>query len=461
MLDEDVPAPEEPPPPPEKDPTASVRALQDRLADLGFLPRSGVDGQAGEQTRFAVLAFQKWARLDRDGVAGPRTKAALERARRPTPRTSGGGRRVEVLLDRQLALYINRGRVVRTLHVSSGASGFATPTGRFTVFRKERNSWSVPYKVWLPWASYFVGGVAFHESPDVPAFPASHGCVRVPRYDAQWLYDRLPNGTAGHRARDVMIRRLLLLALLAATLAPAGAAAQVPTKTPGQLVVGVSMPAAGFQVGAVRGRDVLFAKGYEIDLATAIARELGVPSVRFVQEDRFSAFFAAGAKDYDLALSQISITAARDALVDFSRPYFVADQAVLLRRGLTLQRAPLRGAARAPPLRRARDDRGQAGAAHPPRAAGPGVRRRVPAGGRALPAPLRRGDRRRRAARRPPCPGAAALRRARGPHQDGRALRDRLRAGQRPARVRSTERSSRSRRTGPSGASPPRGSPPT
>ena len=195
VLDEDVPAPEAPPPPPEKDPTAAVRELQDRLADLGFLPRTGVDGQAGEQTRFAVMAFQKWARLDRDGVAGPRTRAALQDAKRPTPRTSGSGRRVEVLLDRQLALYIRNGRVVRTLHVSSGATGFATPTGRFTVFRKERNSWSVPYKVWLPWASYFVGGVAFHESPDVPAFPASHGCVRVPRYDAQWLYDRLPDGT--------------------------------------------------------------------------------------------------------------------------------------------------------------------------------------------------------------------------------------------------------------------------
>ena len=195
VRDEDVPKPGRPAPEKEPDPTAATRALQDRLADLGYLPRSGVDGVAGDQTRFAVLAFQKWERLDRDGVAGPRTRATLARAKRPTPRTSGSGRRVEVLLDRQLALYVDGGRVVRTLHVSTGASGFATPTGRYAVFRKERNSWSVPYKVWLPWASYFVGGVAFHESPDVPAFPASHGCVRVPRYDAHWLYDRLPNGT--------------------------------------------------------------------------------------------------------------------------------------------------------------------------------------------------------------------------------------------------------------------------
>ena len=68
--------------------------------------------------------------------------------------------------------------------------------GRYSVFRKEANSWSVPYKVWLPWASYFVGGVAFHESPDMPPVAASHGCVRLPRYDAKWVYDHAPNGTA-------------------------------------------------------------------------------------------------------------------------------------------------------------------------------------------------------------------------------------------------------------------------
>ena len=157
-----------------------MRVLQDRLADLGFLPHAGVDGQAGEQTRFAVMAFQKWARLDRDGVAGPAHPRGARARQAADAAQQGSGRRVEVLLDRQLALDISGKRVVRTLHVSTGAPGFATPTGRFSVFRKERNSWSVPYRVWLPWASYFVGGVAFHESPDVPAGPASHGCVRVP-----------------------------------------------------------------------------------------------------------------------------------------------------------------------------------------------------------------------------------------------------------------------------------------
>ena len=47
----------------------------------------------------------------------------------------------------------------------------------------------MPFSVWLPWASYFVGGIAFHEYPDVPPYPASHGCVRVPAPEAPLVYE--------------------------------------------------------------------------------------------------------------------------------------------------------------------------------------------------------------------------------------------------------------------------------
>jgi sporulation and spore germination protein/L,D-transpeptidase-like protein/putative peptidoglycan binding protein len=189
-------------PPPKPPPDGSgpvdpeVRDLQQRLADLGYLAPDGVDGVFGQQTRSAVIAFQKWRRVRPDGDPGPDTKSALETAVRPTPiRRGPAGHRVEVLLDRQLTLAIDGNVVVRVMHMSSGKPGFATPTGSFSVFRKEARSWSVPYKVWLPWATYFVGGVAFHEYPDVPVVPASHGCVRTPRPDARWLYDFTPIGT--------------------------------------------------------------------------------------------------------------------------------------------------------------------------------------------------------------------------------------------------------------------------
>jgi hypothetical protein len=55
--------PSPPVPEPGGTPSEDTRALQQRLAELGYLAVDAVDGVAGEQTRFAVLAFQKWARL--------------------------------------------------------------------------------------------------------------------------------------------------------------------------------------------------------------------------------------------------------------------------------------------------------------------------------------------------------------------------------------------------------------
>ena len=72
--------------------------------------------------------------------------------------------------------------------------------------------------------------------------------------------------------------------------------------------VGVSMPAAGLQVGAVRGRDVVLAKGLEIELARALAKELGVPRVRFVNERSSRRSSAAAPNDWDLAIAEITIT---------------------------------------------------------------------------------------------------------------------------------------------------------
>ncbi len=173
----------------------SVRELQALLADLGFTARGNVTGVEDERTGVATLAFQKWSRLPRDGRLGPATVSALLRAARPRPAERlGRGRRVEVLLDRQLALLIEDDRVQRAVHISTGAYG-RTPVGSFHVFRKETMSWSVPFSVWMPWASYFVGGIAFHEYPSVPAYPASHGCVRVNRFDAPRLYSFATHGT--------------------------------------------------------------------------------------------------------------------------------------------------------------------------------------------------------------------------------------------------------------------------
>ena len=54
---------------------ANVRAMQQRLTDLGY--SLGVDGNFGPGTARAVIAFQQKNNLGKDGVVGPNTWAAL------------------------------------------------------------------------------------------------------------------------------------------------------------------------------------------------------------------------------------------------------------------------------------------------------------------------------------------------------------------------------------------------
>ena len=169
--------------------------VQNQLIFLKLLPKGGATGKNDYATQQAVIGFQASQGLGRDGVVGPLTAKALAKAKPIKPLSTGPSRRVEVRNGQGLAIFISGGSVTRILHVSSGAAATPTPPGSYSVFRKELNSWSVPFKVWLPYASYFTGGIAFHEYTPVPAYPASHGCVRVPVPDAKWAYTFLTVGT--------------------------------------------------------------------------------------------------------------------------------------------------------------------------------------------------------------------------------------------------------------------------
>jgi lipoprotein-anchoring transpeptidase ErfK/SrfK len=173
----------------------NTREVQKRLAKLHYLPPGAVDGEAGYRTQQAVMAFQAWEGLDRDGVVGPMTTAALAKAKTPKPSNQGPSKRIEVYRSKGVILEIAHDKVRRAIHVSTGQPGLETPAGTFKVFRKELRSWSVPFQVWLPYASYFNNGIAFHEYPDVPPYPASHGCVRVPSPEAPGVYKFAKLGT--------------------------------------------------------------------------------------------------------------------------------------------------------------------------------------------------------------------------------------------------------------------------
>jgi len=164
----------------------SVLALERRLAALHYALR-GVDGVYGQDTYEAVLAFQKVNGLPRTGHVEDWLWRRLARAR--IPRAQRGGDYIEVDKTRQVLFVVEQGLVTKVVHVSTGATG-NTPLGSWQVYRK------VPGWDWVLWYPlYFKGGFAIHGYPSVPAYPASHGCVRIPMWIAPTIYGTHGQGT--------------------------------------------------------------------------------------------------------------------------------------------------------------------------------------------------------------------------------------------------------------------------
>ncbi len=183
-----------------------VVALQRRLLDLGYWV-SGTNGTYGHTTRQAVMALQKAAGLDRDGVAGPKTMQALHDGVRPSARSSQG-HVIEIDKQRQLVKIVDGGRVSHIFNTSTGSGQpyrsatdgqthiARTPSGSFRVTREVRGWRDAPLGR-LYNAKYFNGGIALHGSNSIPGYPASHGCARVsvPAMDHLWSAGLVPIGT--------------------------------------------------------------------------------------------------------------------------------------------------------------------------------------------------------------------------------------------------------------------------
>lgn len=189
----------------------AVKRLQLRLLELGFW-NSGADGEYGLSTKQAVMAFQKWTGLAATSVTDATTAAYLNTTQcKPVAgRTTGDF--FEVDKAKQVAFVVREGKVVYTFNVSTGkgkdydeedqlsngrVTGVAkTPVGDFKIY-KERDE-----KVYegnlgsLYRPKFVVGGIAVHGSRSIPAYPASHGCIRVanPVMDLIWFENLLPKG---------------------------------------------------------------------------------------------------------------------------------------------------------------------------------------------------------------------------------------------------------------------------
>ena len=102
---------------------------------------------------------------------------------------------VIVSLSDQLAFVYRNGIRIGVTTISSGRSGFETPTGVFTVFQKEKLHLSKKYNnAPMPDSQFFFGGAALHAG-GLPGYPSSHGCVHLPTQFASLLFEITHNGT--------------------------------------------------------------------------------------------------------------------------------------------------------------------------------------------------------------------------------------------------------------------------
>jgi polar amino acid transport system substrate-binding protein len=97
----------------------------------------------------------------------------------------------------------------------------------------------------------------------------------------------------------------------------------------GQLTVQTNLPSPGFYNG---DSPETIKSGVEYCMAANIAHRAGLEKV-VVQNVAWDGLVAGQTKDFDLALSQISITNERKKVVEFSTPYFSSDIGVLVRKG--------------------------------------------------------------------------------------------------------------------------------
>lgn len=185
---------------------AETKQAEQWLKDLGYWT-GPVDGVWDGATKHALTAFQKIEGAAR--ATGRLTRAeynALSMAKPHRAKESSGGMHIEVDIARQVLFLVDaEGKVGNILPISSGSGkrfkepGYpeamaVTPCARLEVYQK-LSGWKKSPLGELHNPLYIVGGIAIHGSQDVPPYPASHGCVRIPMFASQVFPKMIPVGT--------------------------------------------------------------------------------------------------------------------------------------------------------------------------------------------------------------------------------------------------------------------------
>lgn len=105
-------------------------------------------------------------------------------------------RKVVVDIKAQRAYLFVDGKLAFDTPVSTASKGRTTPRGTFTITEKIRSGKrSTIYKSLMPyWNRLDQSAIGMHTG-QLPGYPASHGCIRLPDESARFIFDNAPRGT--------------------------------------------------------------------------------------------------------------------------------------------------------------------------------------------------------------------------------------------------------------------------
>jgi lipoprotein-anchoring transpeptidase ErfK/SrfK len=169
----------------------AVKLFNRLLQNKGYIASDGSTYNA--TTGRGVMAFRKVNFMRRTfATATPQMFKTLanDRGGYTLVHPEVNGRHAEVSLRRQVLVLANSDKVFRIYHVSTGAPATPTIRGTFNFIRRTPGTNAKG----MVNAFYFHGGYAVHGYKSVPAFPASHGCVRTPIPDHRGIYNWLQYG---------------------------------------------------------------------------------------------------------------------------------------------------------------------------------------------------------------------------------------------------------------------------
>lgn len=160
------------------------------LAYLGSIPL-GYESAVGDQRFVSVAALKSLG-----ATVTPRKGLVAVRLNGREMDVHTGSKRAVVNKSSQTISVYQGGELVLTSRVSTGKYTRSTPVGTFRVgsLKDAYHSSSKYGDAPMPWAVHVVRTIYIHAG-EVPDYPASHGCIRLPDDAAKWFYNWAEPGT--------------------------------------------------------------------------------------------------------------------------------------------------------------------------------------------------------------------------------------------------------------------------